>query len=954
MRSLIALCVSCVLCTQCIAADADGLEFFESKIRPVLIEHCYECHSADSKSIKGGLLVDSMPGLIQGGDSGAALVKGKPVESLLIEALNFESFEMPPAGKLPDEVIKDFEKWVAMGAPDPRTEPVKSNNVTQAIDIEAGRQFWAFQPPEEHVEPKVKNASWSRNWIDSFVLYRLEEQDLKPMPDAASSILVRRLAYDLTGLPPNPDQLEKILYSEETDLLSDYIEELIASPHFGEHWGRHWLDVARYADSNGGDFNATFHNAWRYRNYVINTFNEDRPFNDFVVEQIAGDLIQSDNDRVREDQLVATGFLMFGAKMLSERDKEKLRMDVVDEQITTIGKAFMGMTLGCARCHDHKFDPIPTTDYYALAGILRSTQTLDGEIQKYVSNWTRQPLPISDEHAVSLKEYKTNSAKLKSQIRAAEKEINSLEANSSKANILKLGVVLDDADAEVIGNWKSSTYSKNFIGKGYIHDDQQERGQKRVVFTTQVPQDGEYEVRFAFPGTGGRATNVPVLITHADGETSLLVDQSKQAPILTMLKPLGKFRFTKDQDVRIEISNKDADGYVIVDAIQIVSVEELKESKTETEVDNELQAELKRTQTELKETKERLKNIEANAPPPAPLALAVREAEKQGDYFVCIRGEHRNLGPKVSRGFLTVANFEGAPSVQDDDSGRLALAKWIADARHPLTARVYVNRVWHHLMGAGLVRSVDNFGSLGERPTHPLLLDQLAVKFIENNWSTKWLVREIVNSRTYQLSSKYEESRWQADPENRLLWRAHRKPLPAESIRDTMLLASGKLDFSIGEAPVRNLGTLVTQNRPDDTGVKLQSTNIRTVYQPVIRNELPSLMRVFDFADPDFVSGQRAHTTVPTQALWMLNGPFITEQAKLVAARMLEQNLSTKSEQVERLFILTLGRPPSDLEATVSQTFLDNSQSNSEEIHQESWSDLAHAIFASAGFRMLD
>ena len=952
MKLLVTLSVTCVLCSQGIAADTEGLDFFESKIRPVLIEHCYECHSVDSNSLKGGLLVDSMPGLIQGGDSGTAIVKGKPVESLLVEAMKFESFEMPPAGKLPDEVIADFEKWVAMGAPDPRTELVKSNNVAQAIDIEAGRQFWAFQPPEEHVEPEVEDGSWSKNWIDGFVLHRLEEKSIKPMPDAERSILLRRLAYDLTGLPPNPDQLEKILYSEETDLLAKYIDDLIASPHFGENWGRHWLDVARYADSNGGDFNATFHNAWRYRNYVIETFNEDRPFNEFVIEQIAGDLIQTDDDSVRENQLVATGFLMFGAKMLSERDKEKLRMDVVDEQVTTIGKAFMGMTLGCARCHDHKFDPIPTTDYYALAGILRSTQTLDGEIQKYVSNWTRQPLPISDEHAASLKEYKKNTADLKSQIKAAEKELKLLETNSSKTNILKQGIILDDAEAEVIGNWKASTYSKNFIGKGYIHDDQQDRGQKRVVFTTQVPEDGEYEVRFAFPGSRGRATNVPVLITHADGETSLLVNQSKQAPILTMLKPLGQFRFTKDQTVRIEISNKDANGYVIVDAIQIISVKELKESDTKADI--ELQAEVKRIQKVLKETKERLNKTEANAPPPAPLALAVQEAEKQGDYFVCIRGEHRNLGPKVSRGFLSVANFEGAPSVQDDDSGRLALAKWVADARHPLTARVYVNRVWYHLMGAGLVRSVDNFGSLGERPTHPLLLDQLAVKFIENNWSTKWLVREIVNSRTYQLSSKYEESRWQADPENRLLWRAHRKPLPAESIRDTMLLAAGQLDFSIGEAPVKNLGTLVTQNKPDDTGVKLQSTNIRTVYQPVIRNELPSLMRVFDFADPDFVSGQRAHTTVPTQALWMLNGPFIANQAELVSTRMLEQKLSTQSEQLERLFILTLGRPPSDLEATVSQTFLENSELPSEITPQESWSDLAHAIFASAGFRMLD
>lgn len=937
-----------LLCSHAMAADSEGLEFFELKIRPVLVEHCYECHSAESTALKGGLLVDSMPGLLQGGDSGTALIKHKPEESLLLEALKFESFEMPPTGKLPDEVIADFEKWIAMGAPDPRTALVKSKHVAAAIDVEAGRQFWAFQPPEEHVVPEVTDKSWGRNWIDQFVLHRLEEKSLQPIHDAERAILLRRLAYDLTGLPPRPDQLEKVLYTDDPEGLENYIDELIATPQFGEHWGRHWLDVARYADSNGGDFNATFHNAWRYRNYVFDAFNNDKPFNEFVVEQIAGDLMESESREDRAENIIATGFLMFGAKMLSERDKEKLRMDVVDEQVTTIGKAFMGMTLGCARCHDHKFDPIPTTDYYAMAGILRSTKTLDGEIQKYVSNWTRQPLPMDEEHAAALDQYEQASKELKTEIKTYEKRLKTLEESSSKSQILKQGIILDDADAELIGNWKASTYSKNFIGKGYIHDDRQERGKKKVIFKTNVPVDGEYEVRFAFPGSGGRATNVPVLVKHAEGEASLKVDQSKQAPILTMLKPLGRFQFSKDKPAVIEITNTDADGYVIVDAIQLVSVQEIEESATGD--DQELLTEIEKVRNELKATQAKLKSLEENAPPPAPKALAVQEAEQQGDYFVCIRGEHRNLGPKVSRGFLTVANYEGTPAIHPDQSGRLALAEWIADARHPLTARVYVNRVWHHLLGAGLVRSVDNFGTLGERPTHPLLLDQLAVKFIENDWSTKWLVREIVSSRTYRLSSQYDDDRWQADPENRLLWRANRKPLSAESIRDTMLLAADELTFKVGEAPVANLGTLVTQNNPDDAGVKLESTNIRTVYQPVIRNELPSIMRVFDFADPDFVSGQRAHTTVPTQALWMLNGPFISQKAKLVANRVAEQNLSTNSERLERLFLLVLGRPPSDLEAQVGLEFIEDSSTSSE----QSWTDLAHAIFASAGFRMLD
>ncbi len=948
MRLLVATSFLLASAAVLLGAEREELDFFESKIRPVLVKHCYECHSAESESLKGGLLVDSAPGLLKGGDSGTSLVKGKPVESLLLEALKYESFEMPPEGKLSDAVIADFEKWIAMGAADPRTKLLVPKQGTKGIDIEAGRLFWAFQPPESHVIPKVQDADWPHNWVDNFILQRLEENNTQPMPNAERATLLRRLAYDLTGLPPRPEEVEKVLYSDDPQAVTKYMGRLLASPQFGEHWGRHWLDVARYADSNGGDFNATFHNAWRYRNYVIETFNADRPFNQFVIEQIAGDLLDSSSHKERERNVVATGFLMFGTKMLSERDKEKLRMDIVDEQVTSIGKAFMGMTLGCARCHDHKFDPIPTADYYALAGILRSTQTLDGEIQKYVSNWTRQPLPMTPEHATALQEYKNKTSQLKKEIKESEAKAKSLKTISSRSNILKQGIVIDDSEAEVIGNWKASVYSKNFIGKGYIHDDRQERGKKRVIFKTNVPADGEYEVRFAFPGSGGRASNVPVTITHADGVSSIIVDQTKQAPILTMLKPLGRFNFTKDQPAVIEISNKNANGYVIVDAVQIVSIEELE--KDAGADDTGVLAELEAIKKEIAQQKVKLKEIEANAPAPAPLALAVREAKEQGDYFVCIRGEHRNLGPKVSRGFLSVANFEGAPEIEVGQSGRLALAKWVADPQHPLTARVYVNRIWHHLMGAGLVRSVDNFGTLGERPTHPLLLDQLAVEFIEHDWSTKWLVREIVSSHTYQLTSQYDENRWQADPENRLLWRANRKPLPAESIRDTMLLAAGKLDFTPGGPPVANLGTLVTVNNADDKGVQLKETTIRTLYQPVIRNELPSLMRVFDFADPDFVLGQRTQTTVPAQALWMLNGPFLGEQAEKVAGRLLQQELSTDGEKLERLFLFTLGRPPTKLETEVSVEFIAANEGD----QKETWTDLTHALFASSAFRMLD
>ena len=606
MRLPLALSCLFFVTLPAFGADDEGHTFFENKIRPVLVKHCYECHSADSEALKGGLLVDSAPALMQGGDSGPSLVKGKPAESLLLEAMKYESFEMPPAGKLPANVIEDFEKWIAMGAPDPRTEMVLPKHTAQGIDLEAGRQFWAFQPPEAHTVPEVKQTDWPRNWIDHFVLAKLEENQLHPSQPADRATLLRRIAYDLTGLPPSPEVIEKYAYSDDPKQLAEYVDQLLETQQFGEHWGRHWLDVARYADSNGGDFNATFHNAWRYRNYVIETFNQDRPYKDFVVEQIAGDLLDSSSNDTRERNLVATGFLMFGAKMLSERDKEKLRMDVVDEQITSVGKVFMGMTLGCARCHDHKFDPIPTTDYYALAGIFRSTQTLDGEIQKYVSNWTRQPLPMTAEHQAALADYNKTTDDLKKQIKDGEARLKALDSMSSRSQILKQGIVLDDEVAEKVGFWKASTFSKNFIGKGYIHDDQQDLGKKKVIFTTKVPKAGKYEIRLAFPGSGGRASNVPVKITQGDFEKTVTVDESKQAPILTMLKPLGQFDLNADQDVVVEIANNKTNGYVIVDALQIVSVDELNE---EAEADDSgVLAEIETLKKEIDGPQSRVKN----------------------------------------------------------------------------------------------------------------------------------------------------------------------------------------------------------------------------------------------------------------------------------------------------------------------------------------------------------
>lgn len=937
------------------AADDEGFRFFESKIRPVLIQHCYECHSQGSTSPKGNLRLDSASSVLEGGDSGPAIAPGRPEESLLLDALRYESVEMPPAGKLPDDVIKDFETWIAMGAPDPRTdEGTPAVARTGEVDIEQGRRFWSFQPVETHVVPAVQGADWARNWIDHFVLKRLDDAGLTPGATADRSTLLRRIAYDLTGLPPAEEDIDRLRESADPESIASYVDALLESPRFGEHWGRHWLDVARYADSNGGDFNATFHEAWRYRNYIIDAYNQDRPFRELIIEQVAGDLLPYQGDEQRTRQLVATGFLMLGAKMLSERDKEKLRMDVVDEQVSVVGSAFLGMTLGCARCHDHKFDPVPTKDYYALAGIFRSTKTLDGEIQKYVSNWVRQPLPIKPEHAQALEKFAAEEKALKAALKQAEDNLKGIETSNSLAAELKRGTIVDDAQAEVVGQWKASTFSKEYIGAGYIHDDKMDKGQKRVTFRTMLPKDGEYEVRISYPGNTGRDVAVPVTVIHADGTQTLSVNQEKTAPIEKLLLPLGKFRFRADQAAEVAISNEGTTGYVIADAVQFIAADEA--ASPGGGAGDELKMRLADAKKEVERLKADLKALQQQAPPPAPVALAVNDEKSVGDSNICIRGEPRNLGPKVPRGFLSVASLPDTPEIGPDESGRLALAHWLADDRNPLTARVYVNRVWHYLMGVGLVRSVDNFGVLGERPTHPELLDQLAVEFMAHNWSTKWLVREIVLSHVYQLDSRHEEQRWSVDPENRLLWRANRKRLSAEAIRDTMLQASGTLESGGSESPVAELGTLVTENRADDTGYQQKSSGRRTLYEPVIRNELPSLMRVFDFADPDFVTGSRSETNVPSQALWMLNGPFVAAHAKTVAERLLSRSLSTDTERITHLFLMTVGRPPTEQESTQALAFLNQSGTAPESPQRqlEVWSDLAHAVFACSGFRMLD
>ena len=713
--------------------DAKELAFFEKKIRPVLVEKCYKCHSTEADKIKGGLLLDTRQGIRQGGDNGPSVVPGDVKESLLIAAIKYEDsdMEMPPKERLPESVVNDFVRWIEMGAPDPRKADADAIAATRSeIDFEKGREFWAFNPPTAVKVPGTKNADWPRNEIDSHVLERLEEAGLEPSPDADRATLARRIFFDLTGLPPKAEDVEVFVKDKSPEAVGKLVDRLLASPQFGERWGRHWLDVARYAESTGMERNNTFPQAWRYRDYVIAAYNEDKPFNRFLKEQIAGDLLEEKND----SNIVATGFLAMGPKSLNERDKEIFNMDIVDEQIEVVGRSTMALTINCARCHDHKFDPVSQEDYYALAGIFTSSKT----------------------------HYGTKS-----------------------------------------GN-----------------------GNRQVSTLMPVGED-------------------------AEKRKAALASYNKEVAAITR----------KVQTAKKKLANlkKKAKG-----------------SQT---------PEMKEVQSEMTVMNKELAALKKNRPPSPQQAMGVSDLPAPKDTQLRIRGDVKSKGKVVPRGFLTVTKSDSDPKMPADSSGRLQLAQWIASPENPLTARVYVNRVWLHLFGQGIVRTVDNFGIQGEQPSHPELLDHLAIKFVEEGWSTKKLIRYIVTSRAYQMASTHQDAAYEKDPDNRLVWRMNPRRLDAESIRDAILMASGDLTLEpLKSSIVAEIGDVnIGQNAGQLAKLTGYRAPHRSVYLPIVRNVLPEILQAFDFAEPSILVGQRDVTNVPTQALYLMNSEFVLGQAERIA-----------------------------------------------------------------------
>lgn len=788
-------------------ADAEGVAFFESKIRPALVKYCYECHSEAEGKSKGGLFVDSKRALLQGGDSGPAVVP-RDSGSLILTAVHYNDpdYEMPPKEKLPAAVIADFETWIEMGAPDPRMGNAPVETKISKIDIEEGRKFWSFVPPRESPLPEVADATWPRTGIDHFILEKLEAKDLAPSPDAAPEVLVRRLYYTLTGLPPSASELvlwtRRLGVELNQDELAALVDHLLASPRFGERWGQHWLDVARYADSTGGDSNNIFPEAWRYRDYVIASFNADKPFDQFVREQLAGDLLPRKSDRGWAENLVATGFLAVGQKLVGETDNEKFRADLVDEQIDATTRAFLGITVSCARCHDHKSDPIPQRNYYALAAVFNNTRTFYGLLEAQA----RQ--------------------------------------SSSLVDVTALGL------------------------------------------------------------------------------------------------PSGRPPLSSQQLAEMKAERDAAE----------IAMDEIRDNLGGDE--SVSRAKLRRSRTQRDRTVAALESYDESGNRKS-LVMGTRDAYEMRETRLLLRGDIDHPGLVVAPGFIQVVG--GSAPEKFEGSGRLELASWIAERDNPLTSRVAVNRVWHWLFGSGLVRTTDDFGATGEESIHPELLDFLAIRFVENGWSIKRLIRDLVLSRTWQQDSKRIDKQFLEDPDNRLFWRANPRRIEAEAIRDAMLSVSGVLEFGRPLPPLLDaVGEGTVGQNVYEPAIRSIATNARSVYLPRVRNVLPEALALFDVPDSSNVTGSREVTTSPLQALYSLNHPFVRQQAEALAARSGEL---PAADRLNFIHLQTLGKMPTGKQRQLAQTFSHQfrARSNdSDSVGREAWIAYCHALLCTAEFTLLD
>jgi hypothetical protein len=919
------------------AADPDprGVEFFEKKIRPVLVEHCYACHSeeaAKNKKLRGGLYLDSREGVLKGGDSGVLVLTDKPADSLLVKALRHAGdVKMPPKAKLPDAVIADFEAWAKMGAPDPRTGTSVAKKV---IDIEAAKQYWAFRPLAP-VAPPTITSDRVRTPIDRFILAKLGEAKLTLNPATAPAKLLRRLTYDLTGLPPTPEEIaefEQAAIRNPQSAIEQATDRLLASPAYGERWGRHWLDVVRFAESGGYEFDGDRPGAYHFRDFVIRALNADMPYDEFVRLQLAG-------DRIKPGDLsatAATGFLVSAPYpgQTTAKTREIIRYDHLDDMLSVASQSLFGLTMGCARCHDHKFDPLPQADYYHLLACLARTDSNDAKIDPNPEATRKLKAEFDAAHApfvaaVERFEKESLSGKIKKWYGENQNvaipvwyALDPITA-MSKTPLKKLddnsGAVLATGKAEPTETY-TLTYHTETPGIKAIRVEALANQTLPKTGPGRGP-NGEFtlsEIAVTATAKGGQPT--PLKIKNAKTPWTPNGSGARQAIVYEVEGNVGTEGGTA-LTVVLKFDKGYAAGVVRVSlATKVADINEL----AAVQHAPELAALLRASNGEITPANRdgvirRFRALDAEAgkiyqarddhaakePKPALVSVFSATSGRGGDVHHLIRGEVEKKNGVAKPGFVQVLEGVSADGGKRwlpaaDTDPRIALGNWATDPEQGggrLLARVIVNRLWQHHMGRGLVRTPNDFGVQGEPPTHPELLDWLASELIRGGWKLKPIHKLIVTSAVYAQSGEVNDAALKADPTNKLWWRVPPRRLEAEAVRDAVLAVSGTLD-----ATLYGPGTL------DENSAR------RSVYLTVKRSRLTPFLQTFDAPEPVQSVGERVTTTVPPQALAMMNSPLVRQRAEKLAARVQPKSESDLPAAIERAYLLTVARKPTTTE----------------------------------------
>lgn len=943
-------------------AARKGLDFFESKIRPVLVRHCYQCHSAKAaagKTLKGGLQVDTREGIRKGGETGPAVIPGQPAKSLLIAALKHEGLEMPPKAKLPASIVADFEKWIGLGAPDPREG--KSVASTE-IDIDAGRKHWSFQALSRVKVPQVKDTGWVRNDLDRFILARQQSAGITANRTATPLTLLRRLHFDLIGLPPSAAELQKYVAEAGQDFEVTYratVDRLLASQHYGERWGRHWLDLVRFAESNGYAFDKDRANAFQYRDFVIRALNQDLPYDQFVRLQLAGDLLAEKNPKsnaqAREalDAIAATGFLVAGpfTTQQTQKERERSRYEQLDDMVHTLSTSLLGLTMGCARCHSHKYDPLPQNDYYRFVSCFKEVGFGDTGVNLK-----------TDEFLAAKKQFDAAHVKLTASQMKWEQEQLPGQFTAWLAQRP------EEPPVPQLGHWH---HTGPFAGADFNKAYDQDFGPEKSVNLGQTFNKGQlhWQVQPTWVDgkahntlSGDNAANYLFRVIESPGPLSLALSLGADDAIKAWVngqqvlakKTMGGVKADQHKlniplklgrnEVLLKIVNAGgpsgfyfrlADGRPPKDVLAVLAlpVEKWNE-KQKTTVRNWYRT-INEDWVGLKTTVDNHKKSE-----PKPQLTQAYSARVKGTtyqfgndtykvYFLA-RGNADNKQGEAAAGFLRVL----MPSQGDEKHWlnrdksvippRIAAARWLTDVDRgagQLLARVIVNRLWHFHFGRGLVSTPSDFGTRGERPTHPALLDWLAGELIREGWKLKPIHRLILTSQTWMQSNGRSLSGEQHDPENRLWWRRGARRLDAELIRDTLLDVSGRLD-----------------RKMFGKGSLDQKTTRRSIYLTVKRGQLIPILQLFDAPDAMQGVGQRNQSTVAPQALAMLNSPFVRELASQFAKRIRPDTKTSLDAAVTSGYRLALSRTPDKAERETMLAFIQKQvlsrkgQANAEEL----------------------